>query len=41
MKKYHQQGAKLKDSNLGIDFFGKNKNYDLLSNGYLEFDITL
>ena len=42
MKKYHQQGAQLNESNHGIDFFyGENSKYHQIGKAYLEFDITL
>ena len=40
-KIYHQQGAKLNQSDQNIEFvFCENNNYHQIGNGYLEFDIT-
>ena len=42
MKIYHQQGAKIKDSNQGVELsFGEDNIYHQLVNGYSEFDVTL
>ena len=42
MKIYHQQGAKLKDSNQGVELsFGEDNIYHRFGNGYSEFDVTL
>ena len=41
-KIYHQQGAQLNQSDQNIEFiFGENNNYHQISNGYLEFNITV
>ena len=42
MKIYHQQGAKLKDSNQCVELsFGEDNIHHQLGNGYSEFDVTL
>ena len=42
IKVYHQQGAQINQPDQNIDFyFGENKNYDQIGNGYLEFNITV
>ena len=42
MKIYQQQGAKLKDSNQGVELsFGEDNIYHRFGNGYSEFGVTL
>ena len=42
LKVYHQQRAQLNQSDGNIEFiFGEKNNYHQISNGYLEFDITV
>ena len=39
---YHQQGAKLNDSDQNVAFiFGENNNHHQISNAYIEFDLTV
>ena len=41
-KIYHRQGDQLNQSDQNIEFiFGENNNYHQISNGYLEFNITV
>ena len=42
LKIYHQQGARLNQSDQNVEFiFGENNNYHQVGNSYLEFDITV
>ena len=42
LKIYHQQGARLNQSDQNVEFiFGENNNYYQVGNSYLEFDITV
>ena len=42
LKKKHQQGANLNNSDQNVEFiFGENNNYHQTGNAYLEFDITV
>ena len=42
LKKYHQQGAQINQSDQNIEFiFDENNNYHQVGNSYLEFDITV
>ena len=41
-KFYHQQGARVNQSDQNIEFiFGEINNYHQVGNGYLEFNITV
>ena len=41
MRKCHQRGARLNNSNQCIDFFGGKNYYHQIGKGYLELDIEL
>ena len=42
LKVYHQQGAKLNDSDHQVEFIsGESNNYHQIGNAYLEFDVTV